>query len=211
MSVYSIIILKEGDADMEKTRFSLTLKKLLCTLLVLGFFGCIAVGFYYFANIRYDLVYGIYDSMTGKAVDVTDDASPETVRISVDGLNEVGNIVVTDQMLLVNAEHRVDYNSIPELTAYGNEIMIAASMADALSELSAAVKDMFGVDLLYISGYRTKEVQATVLEDEPDVAADVGASEHETGLAIDIGIDGYKQRRFIISDVGKWVNENCWK
>ncbi len=196
---------------MEKTMLKSTLKKLLCTLIVLGVFCCAGIGIYYFSNIRYDIVYGIYDSWTGKVVDVTGDVSPDTVKVRLSELENTDNIVLVDYLILVNSEYRVDYDAIPALTAFEGEIMIADSVTEALSELSQAVADKFGTELLYISGYRNKEEQAAVIEQEPAVAAKLGESEHETGLAVDIGIDGYKQRRFIISEVGKWVNENCWR
>lgn len=196
---------------MEKTVLKSTFKRLLCTLIVLGVFCCVGIGIYYFSNIRYDIIYGIYDSWTGKTVDVTEEVSPDTVKVRVSELEETDNIILTDYLILVNSEYRVDYDNIPTLTAFGGEIMIADSVTEALSDLSQAVAEKFGTELLYISGYRNKEAQAAVIEQEPAVAAKLGASEHETGLAVDIGIDGYKQRRFIISEVGKWVNENCWR
>ncbi len=195
---------------MEKNNVKIMIKRLLCTLIVLGFFCCVAVGLYYFANIRYDIVYGIYDSMTGKTTDVTESVSPETVRISAVDAEKLPNVVFVDYMPLINSAHGVDYDNIPELIPL-SDVMVAGSIADALTALSDAVREKFGTELLYISGYRSKESQAAVIESEPAVAAKLGTSEHETGLSVDVGIDGYKQRRFIISDVGKWVNENCWR
>lgn len=38
-----------------------------------------------------------------------------------------------------------------------------------------------------------------------------GTSEHETGLAVDVKIEGYPQKRFINSNVGRWIAKNSYK
>jgi len=65
---------------------------------------------------------------------------------------------------------------------------------------------------LYISSaYRTEQEQLDAIEEEGDVAANVGESEHQAGLAIDVYIKYYGGLAFLKTPEGRFVNTNCYK
>lgn len=77
-------------------------------------------------------------------------------------------------------------------------------------------------DLIVISGYRTKEYQAGLLqqrtktdgaEEAAKWVAQPGGSEHHTGYALDFGIYTRSGKSEDYTGQGKygWINENCWK
>lgn len=60
-----------------------------------------------------------------------------------------------------------------------------------------------------ISAYRTAEQQTYLYASNP-YAAPVWKSEHQTGLSLDLRSPDYAGEYFLVSEVGRWVEENCW-
>ena len=96
--------------------------------------------------------------------------------------------------------------------------------AAALREMFAACKEETGCQLLSISGYRSYAKQEGIYKRKlrsvkKDVAkaqeyvAPPGASEHQTGLAMDIGQKHkiHLEVSFRNTEGGKWCRENCWR
>jgi zinc D-Ala-D-Ala carboxypeptidase len=97
------------------------------------------------------------------------------------------------------------------------------------SEAAAAYKTMVrdakrdGVNIVAISGYRSYQTQAELYEDyvqrygqdtADTLAARPGHSEHQTGLAMDVGNASGEcalQDCFAGTPVGQWVAEHAWK
>ena len=97
--------------------------------------------------------------------------------------------------------------------------LMRADAAKALEEMfDAALKD--GIELLGISGYRSYYTQKTIYQrrlaemGEEHVSrynAKPGHSEHQTGLAMDVGCPGYTDltERFAKTDAYRWLKENA--
>lgn len=96
--------------------------------------------------------------------------------------------------------------------------------AAALEEMFAACKAETGVTLKAVSGYRSYQRQATIYQNKLDrvgtkekadqYVARPGASEHQLGLAMDVGQksdDVNLTSSFGRTKGGKWVAANCWK
>ena len=96
--------------------------------------------------------------------------------------------------------------------------------AAALREMFQACKEETGCQLLSISGYRSYAKQEGIYKRKlrsvkKDVAkaqeyvAPPGASEHQTGLAMDIGQKHkiHLEVSFRDTEGGKWCRENCWR
>ena len=96
--------------------------------------------------------------------------------------------------------------------------------AAALREMFLACKEETGCQLLSISGYRSYAKQEGIYKRKlrsvkQDVAkaqeyvAPPGASEHQTGLAMDIGQKhkAHLEVSFKDTEGGKWCRENCWR
>ena len=101
-------------------------------------------------------------------------------------------------ILLVNADHRLDADYVPEglvnLYEMRHSFRLASSEIYLTRETYEAMERMFhaaeeqGMNGFYItSGYRSYQRQAEVYaESEPGKAQEPGASEHQTGLAFDV-------------------------
>ena len=99
---------------------------------------------------------------------------------------------------------------------------IRAEAADAYKQLAKAAKAA-GVNIMPISGYRSYSQQASLYDSyvrqygqatADTIAARPGHSEHQTGLAMDIGnASGVcaLQACFANTPAGKWAAENCWE
>ena len=130
--------------------------------------------------------------------------------------------------LMVNRWNPVPEGYTTELKAVTDEILIAEECYDSLvrmlQDCTAA-----GFDPVLVDGYRSNETQQALFQErvsmylswgyDPDTAfyltgsgvADPGTSEHELGLAMDIG-DAYEDT----SDIHPghtlyWLSEHCWE
>jgi len=106
------------------------------------------------------------------------------------------------------------------LDVYGREIRLAPGAANAWASMQSAA-DEAGIKLLLLSGFRSVECQAQILEgkikagqeliDILKVSAYPGFSEHHTGRAIDIGCLGFANLTadFERSAAFAWLSTNA--
>ena len=96
--------------------------------------------------------------------------------------------------------------------------------AVALEQMFADCKAETGHELITVSGYRSYQTQASLYSRKlekvngsykraDEYVARAGASEHQLGLAMDIGWEEYQgtSDKFPRSKAGAWCTENCWK
>ena len=130
-------------------------------------------------------------------------------------------------LFLVNRAARISANWVPAVEDAGVPGQVRNMRADAaaaLREMFAACKEEVGVTLVSVSGYRSyasqqniyhrklKNVKGNVTKAEEYVAPP-GASEHQLGLAMDIG---QRNKTNLSSSFGEtaggvWARENCWR
>ena len=137
----------------------------------------------------------------------------------------------TANILLVNKNNKLTQNYIPENLKVPNVKFISyadpsvkkmeVDAAYALEQLfKAALKD--GINLLAVSGYRTysyqeklynNKVSASGKAEADKYVARPGASEHQTGLAMDVLSTEYSSldEGFAKTNAYKWLKENCFK
>ncbi len=139
--------------------------------------------------------------------------SPDGVeRRTLDELRADSRVTFDECMMLVNTEYVLKDDFTPAISEYNDTgVFMNDCMKDAYASLSSAVSDKFGVRLLVSSDYRTAEEQADEYDEAPAVATVPGASEHQTGLALDIYVPYYASYGFIKTDAGQFVNRECWK
>ena len=112
-------------------------------------------------------------------------------------------------MMLVNNAHPLPEDFIPVLTEY-NGARMHPLMLNGYVGLRDAVQARTGVRIYVASDYRTSEEQRKLLaESGSDVAAAVGCSEHEAGLALDVYAPYFDGLDFLRSRAGRRVNEAC--
>lgn len=119
---------------------------------------------------------------------------------------------VNDALLLVNEDHPIDATYESSISEYKTSgVFMNSCVLEDYAHLSAAVKRNCNDNLYVSSSYRSYEDQVRVLEEEgPDVAAQPGTSEHQTGLAQDVYVMNFAGSAFPKSQAGKFVDSNCY-
>ncbi|MBK1813671.1 M15 family metallopeptidase [Clostridium sp. YIM B02505] len=135
------------------------------------------------------------------------------------------------RLLLVNKDYPLDNTYKPD-----NLVIPKVKMMGSVSnenrklkkEAAEALEDLFNdakrekINLIFVSGYRSFESQASVYErkvksdgatEASKYVAKQGSSEHQTGLAVDINSSPYYDlaEDFEKTKEGKWVAENAFK
>ena len=112
-------------------------------------------------------------------------------------------------LILVNASHPLP-NGYEALLEDYNGARMHPDMVAPYIELRDTVQAQTGVRIYVSSDYRTAEEQAQILlESEVGIAAEVGCSEHEAGLALDVYAPYYAGENFLKSPAGREVNRIC--
>lgn len=141
-----------------------------------------------------------------------DTAAPHN---DVDGL-----LFLTNRQWMVSSTYR------PELrkTEVLGRLSMRPDAADALEEMFAACKAEAGVDLETVSGFRSYSTQSNIYSKKlknvgnskaraDEYVARPGASEHQLGMAMDVGQHGKTglTAGFANTAGGKWLAEHCWE
>ena len=132
---------------------------------------------------------------------------------------------ISGTLFLQNREWRASSAYIPEVRVTemtGKVRELREDAAAALERMAADCKEATGEILVSVSGYRSYQTQASIYQRKKEsvgvkradqYVARAGASEHQLGLAMDLGWDDYHgtSEKFPRSKAGKWTSENCWK
>ncbi|MGG0412060.1 VanY-A/VanY-F/VanY-M family D-Ala-D-Ala carboxypeptidase [Peribacillus simplex] len=126
-------------------------------------------------------------------------------------------------LLLGNSEYAVQQAGIKsdiinlfthkELTTgyqlLNSEIKLSEEIAEKFSEMIAAAEEDGVSNFLISSGYRDFDEQNRLYEEMgADYALPAGHSEHNLGLALDVGSTQMKMEE---APEGEWIEENSWK
>lgn len=146
-----------------------------------------------------------------KKSQLTEEQIP-VVGCTPEELKSDSRVTFNQSAMLINPAHTLPENFEAEVAPYKDtEVLMNTCVSDAYAQLSAAVNEKFGNKLYIMSAYRTADEQKQVSEDEEGTAAAYNASEHVAGLALDVYVMYYAGYGFIKSDVGQFVNSECWK
>lgn len=125
---------------------------------------------------------------------------------------------VNSDFALINRSHVLNESYIPELvdtdelpTTTGN-VQLRAVMLNAMKVLFEAAENS-GVTLYTNSGYRSYKTQTFIYGDGSDIyVAPPGASEHQTGLALDVvGSQKALDVAYTNSSEAAWIRQNSYK
>lgn len=141
-----------------------------------------------------------------------------------------GEFADTGILILVNAYHRIEKSYEPEMVNYRDtQYLLNAEAAASLSRMLYDMEKELGEAPMVISTYRSYERQEEVFNNDIEgfvkggmteeeayertskYIALPGASEHQTGLAVDLSNDGSLEEDFIETEAGLWLKENCHK
>ncbi len=129
------------------------------------------------------------------------------------------------QIFLVNRQNVIVREYVPQtivVDVSGDGRFMREDAAKALEEMFAAAKKEAKVTLLTVSGYRSYSKQSMLYSNKikstgsvkkaQEYVAPPGASEHQLGLAMDVGAKGVSSGlngSFGKTKAGKWVLENA--
>lgn len=172
---------------------------------------CILIGTVFFFYIRADVWFYIEDALRFPApLALSEVSDPEDAKLwHLETLMRHEDVTVSNSLLLVNREHPLpkDYEAV--LEDY-NGARMHPLMVEPYVSLRDRVEALTDVRIYVSSDYRTKEEQEEILAESPDgIAAGVGCSEHEAGLALDVYAPYYAGESFLRSPAGRSVNRIC--
>lgn len=118
---------------------------------------------------------------------------------------------VHDQsLMLINTEYLLSDGFNAAVSPYRDtDVLMNLCLQEQYAKMAEHVQEAFGEKLYIRSAYRTAIEQQVEAEDNAENATQVGASEHQAGLALDVYVPYYAGSAFLKTDVGRYVNENC--
>ncbi len=136
---------------------------------------------------------------------------PDGIKsFSLDELESDKRVSFDQSLMLVNTEYMLQDGFVPDVVEYKDTtVFMSLSMTDAYASLSAAVKEKTGNKLYVSSDLRTKDEQEALYLEDPATATLPGASEHQTGLALDVYVAYYAGDGFLKSPSGRFVNSHA--
>ena len=154
-------------------------------------------------DIRYYYTYGLFDVFRKRERGVLTEIAAADARF-------LENITFSraETLTLISAAHPVSCDLSEALALLDEKNAILPVAYAPMMALMAAAKEATGEDILFTSTYRTLAFQASIYGVN-SFAARPGESEHHSGLCADIKVEGFAQRRFILSKTGKWVAKNA--
>ena len=143
-------------------------------------------------------------------VPVKEKAITDLHAVSIEEAQKDDRVTFDQSMMLINKEHMLTEDFSPALSEYKESgVLMNDCMQQAYASLSAAVSKKTDTKLYVSSHYRTPEKQAALYLEDPNTATVPGASEHQTGLCVDVYVAYYAGDAFIKSPAGRFVNSNC--
>lgn len=181
-------------------------KRLICLLLVTAtlFGGVTLLSFY--GEVWFPLLerLRIHDDLPWQKVE---DFSG--VEYSISYLNQSKIATSSNVWMLVNTSHPLPQDYTASLVEYGGAKM-HPFMVQPYIAMRDDVKAATGVRIYVVSDFRTSEEQHEILQSsQAGIAAQIGCSEHEAGLALDVYAPHYDGKQFLRSDAGRMINRIC--
>lgn len=113
-------------------------------------------------------------------------------------------------LMLISTEYMLAEGFTAETAEYKDTgVKMNACITAAYGALADAVKAATGDKLYISSGIRDRKRQQELYEEAPETATVPGASEHETGLCLDVYVAYYAGDGFLKSEAGQFVNSYC--
>lgn len=147
--------------------------------------------------------------------------SQQTLDAYVDQMNLGGNLILINREFMLSEDYVPDDLVRPDVNCLYSNIKMRAEAAEALKMMFDDAKEE-GYRLVAVSGYRSygqqtnifnRKVKSVGREKARLVVADPGASEHQLGLAMDLGSreNTSLSSSFGATEAGKWVNAHCYE
>lgn len=147
--------------------------------------------------------------------------SGQTLDGYVDQMNLGGNLILINREFMLSADYAPDDLVRPDVDCLYSNVKMRAEAAGALKAMFDAARAE-GHRLVAVSGYRsygqqssifTRKVKSVGKEKARLLVADPGASEHQLGLAMDLGSKENTSlaASFGATAAGAWVSRHCYE
>lgn len=172
---------------------------------------CVILAIFSRNDVRFKLKSVLKIGRSGVEISLTDNV--ETQKMTFEEFTKGENVVYNQSLMLINSEKTLSNDFVADVSEYKDtEVLMNSCMVEDYGKMSAEIIDKFGTKLFVMSSFRTAQEQEEISDEQGSDTAQVsGASEHQSGLALDVYVSGFAGEGFLKSDVGVWVNENCWK
>ncbi len=154
-------------------------------------------------KIKYDYRYGLFDLFRRREKHLLKSYTPNALKSF-----SVNDCISSDSLVMISAEYPISEECASELVSLTEGHAISHMAVENLRALFVASEAACGEKILFTSTYRTLTFQSSIYGVNP-YAAKPGESEHHSGLVADIKVDGFAQRRFIMSKTGKWMAKHA--
>ena len=136
--------------------------------------------------------------------------SVSTEKISISEMKNDPRFEFDQSLMLINTEYKISEDTVFDIEEYQDSgVKMNSCMISAYKKLSDAVLSETGKKLYVSSHVRTRAEQLELYGESPELATEPGASEHETGLCLDVYVQYNAGDNFIKTDAGKFVNTKC--
>ncbi|BBF42499.1 D-alanyl-D-alanine carboxypeptidase [Lachnospiraceae bacterium KM106-2] len=133
-------------------------------------------------------------------------------KVSTQSLLKDQRIHKEQSLMLINTNHLLSSQFSADIVNYkGTEVLMNPCLVEAYSNLNKDIRSNYHDNLYVTCSYRSVRKQKQMIEKYKETATKVNASEHQAGLALDICAKGFSGGAFIKSDIGQYVNSNCWR
>lgn len=145
-----------------------------------------------------------------------------TVDSYVDQMSLGGNLFLINRDYMISADYEPDDLVMPAVKRTSSSVMMRKEAAEALEALFSAAKSEKKYTLVAVSGYRSYGTQNSIYNRKVKnvgkkkanlLVALPGASEHQLGLAMDVGCKSSTGLNGSFGSLpeGKWLAENCYR
>lgn len=143
-----------------------------------------------------------------------------TIDAYVDQMSLGGNLFLVNRSYMISEDYVPRDLVKPNVPMTNSSITMRKEAAGALEKMFAAAQAEKGYRLIAVSGYRSYGQQSAIFERKVKavgkkaamlLVAPPGSSEHQLGLAMDLGCkrNSSLTESFGNTDEGAWVRENC--
>lgn len=189
-----------------------TLRKKAKTIIIIAITAVLLLSAVLAFVLNYHHIYALSERLgwfrIPERIDMTDKRG--FAEYSVAELAAKENVSLEQSLMLVNTEYTLPEVFVPDVAEYKDTtVFMSRPMIDAYARLSAAVKEKTGNKLYVSSDLRTREEQEALYLEDPTTATLPGASEHQSGLALDVYVAYYAGDAFLKSPSGRFVNSHA--
>lgn len=146
----------------------------------------------------------------GKDASCLEVTDVQTEKITLSEAQTDSRFCIDQSLVLINTTYLAPKDYPWQISEYkSTTVYMNDCMKDAYAALSSAVTERTDRKLYVSSDVRDREEQQALYLEDPHTATLPGASEHETGLCVDVYIAKYAGDAFLKSESGRFVNAHA--